>query len=169
MDGFQAGMYVEPDTFENHLKYLKKYFKIIPLQALPVNHENQKHSHELKNEALCVLTFDDGWYDFYHYAFPILKKYNAPATVFLPTDFIDSKDWFWTDQLACLFYNGYPGGNNKKTDHPVISQIDKLPGCIDSRFEKAIGILKKYPLHEIKEILDSMTSGHDLTQGYVRM
>ena len=60
MDGFQAGMYVEPVTFENHLQYLKKDFKIVPLQALPSNPENRKHSPGLKNKALCALTFDDG-------------------------------------------------------------------------------------------------------------
>lgn len=35
-----------------------------------------------------VLTFDDGYRDFYDSAWPILKLYGFPATVFLPTDFI---------------------------------------------------------------------------------
>ena len=103
-----------------------------------------------------------GRYDFYHYAYPILKKYNTPATVFLPTDFIGGKDWFWTDQLACLFYNGYSGKNNKMMNHPVIRQIDALTGSMDSRFEKAIAILKEYPLPEIKEVLEVMTSDRAL-------
>ncbi len=35
-----------------------------------------------------VLTFDDGFLDFYTQAFPILQKYRFGATVFLPTAFI---------------------------------------------------------------------------------
>lgn len=37
-----------------------------------------------------VLTFDDGYRDFYTHAFPILKKYGFTATVFLPTAYIDN-------------------------------------------------------------------------------
>ncbi|HDZ00151.1 MAG TPA: polysaccharide deacetylase family protein [Nitrospirae bacterium] len=32
-----------------------------------------------------VLTFDDGFRNFYTQAFPILQKYGFGATVFLPT------------------------------------------------------------------------------------
>jgi len=37
-----------------------------------------------------VLTFDDGYEDFYTEAFPILARYGAAATVFLPTAYIGS-------------------------------------------------------------------------------
>ncbi len=33
-----------------------------------------------------VLTFDDGYEDNYHLAFPVLKKYRLPAAIFLITD-----------------------------------------------------------------------------------
>ena len=35
-----------------------------------------------------VLTFDDGYADFYTHAFPVLLGYGFTATVFLPTDYI---------------------------------------------------------------------------------
>ena len=46
-----------------------------------------------------LLTVDDGYQDFYNLAFPILKKYEVPATVFFTTDFIDKRIWLWHDLL----------------------------------------------------------------------
>jgi peptidoglycan/xylan/chitin deacetylase (PgdA/CDA1 family) len=41
-----------------------------------------------------VLTFDDGFQDFYDYAWPILKSHNFPATVFAISDRLGMKqDW----------------------------------------------------------------------------
>ena len=37
---------------------------------------------------LVVITFDDGYRDFYRYAFPILNQYSYSATVYLPTAYI---------------------------------------------------------------------------------
>jgi len=38
-----------------------------------------------------VITFDDGYLDFYTHAFPLLRNYSYSATVFLPTAFINNK------------------------------------------------------------------------------
>jgi len=51
----------------------------------------------------CLLTFDDGWRDNFEHAWPILKKYNLPATVFLPTSFIGTRRRFWQDELYAAF------------------------------------------------------------------
>ncbi len=49
-----------------------------------------------------VLTFDDGFEDFYIYAFPILKYYKFPAMVYVLSDYIDGKaDWFAKEGRAC--------------------------------------------------------------------
>lgn len=40
-------------------------------------------------EKAVAVTFDDGWLDNYHYAFPVLKKHNVNAAVFVVTDRVE--------------------------------------------------------------------------------
>jgi peptidoglycan/xylan/chitin deacetylase (PgdA/CDA1 family) len=44
----------------------------------------------LHSDKFVVLTFDDGYRDFYTHAFPVLKEYGFTATVFLPTSLINN-------------------------------------------------------------------------------
>lgn len=46
-----------------------------------------------------VLTFDDGFEDFYSYAFPVLLRYNFPATVYVLSELIgNNASWFAKEQ-----------------------------------------------------------------------
>ncbi|MDP3588640.1 MAG: polysaccharide deacetylase family protein [Sulfuricurvum sp.] len=42
---------------------------------------------EFQSSSIC-LTFDDAYYDFYHYVFPLLRKYNLKALLAVPSAFI---------------------------------------------------------------------------------
>lgn len=65
------------ETFEKHLKYLiQNYNFVIPGDSL-----------DIKQNNVC-LTFDDAYYDFYHYVFPLLKQYNLKALLAVPTGLI---------------------------------------------------------------------------------
>jgi len=46
-----------------------------------------------------VLTFDDGYRNNFTHALPILRRYSAPATFFVATDFAGSPRPFWFDRL----------------------------------------------------------------------
>lgn len=94
----QPGMYVTHDTFERHLIYLKNNMHVIPLDELVGRIQLGKSLNHC-----CSITFDDGWYDNYVYAFPLLKKYGVPATIFLATGYVGTNKWFWPEELSrCL-------------------------------------------------------------------
>lgn len=74
------GAYTAPRRFEKQVAYLKRhgfeFYSATGLVSLFL--ENG----QIPANAIC-LTFDDGWKDNYINAFPILKKYGVPATIFL--------------------------------------------------------------------------------------
>jgi peptidoglycan/xylan/chitin deacetylase (PgdA/CDA1 family) len=159
--GMQAGMYVEPETFDMHLRYLNKYFRIIPFSEI---FSYLKYtSYSKGDKPICIITFDDGWCDFYKYAFPILKAQSVSATVFLPTKYIGTEGQFWTDQLAYLIVqnrNKYNCSNPINKEHieniDVTDTIDRLEGTINLRIEKAITLLKKCRDEDINVILEKL-------------
>lgn len=93
----QRGMFVRAESFEAHASYLRDHFVVLPLAELL---EQWRTDGLDSSKRYCVITFDDGWRDNYQYAFPLLRKYGLPATIFLATDYIGTSRWFWPDELA---------------------------------------------------------------------
>ena len=157
----QDGMYVDPDTFRMHITYLMEKFNIVSLESvLSIGNNKNKYNN---NKPCCVITFDDGWDDFYKNAYPILKYLNVCSTVFLPTDFIGTDKMFWTDRLAyilkCISYssdNNIINNNISSLLDDVIKRIKNKHGPNDVLIEKSIQILKHLPTDDIENILDEL-------------
>lgn len=49
-----------------------------------------------------LITFDDGYRDNYELAFPLLRRYDLPATFFLATGFLDGRLASWWDEIAWM-------------------------------------------------------------------
>jgi len=71
---------ITPQNFEEQIKWLINNYPIVSLKEFPNF-----------NQDSIAITFDDGYEDNFYYAFPILKKYNCPATIFLTTGFINKE------------------------------------------------------------------------------
>lgn len=77
---------VTPVTFERQMHFLKSHrYNVIPLSSLV---ELIRNNQKIPRKTI-VITFDDGYKDNYVYAFPILKKYNLPATIFIIIQEVD--------------------------------------------------------------------------------
>ncbi len=76
---------VTPEVFERQMHYLHKSgYGTLTVDELISYIAGEK---ALKQKAV-VVTFDDGWLDNYIYAFPILKRYNIKACIFIVTDWV---------------------------------------------------------------------------------
>lgn len=67
-------------NLERQMRFLKKNkYNVIPLESLA---KLIKEGRKIPPKTICI-TFDDGYKNNYINAFPILKKYNLPATMFI--------------------------------------------------------------------------------------
>lgn len=80
---------ITPELFEEHLKILKEK----NMNTITLSEYGRKETP--KNSVL--ITLDDGYYDNYKIVFPLLKKYNMKATIFLNTLYIGEKRWQETE------------------------------------------------------------------------
>ena len=90
-----------PETFRKQMQFLSDAgFNVVSLKTLGKSF--------LENVPLppntLILTFDDGFQNFYTTAFPVLNEYKFPATVFLITDYC-GKFNDWSGNLPTLDLN----------------------------------------------------------------
>ena len=155
----QAGMYVVPETFKTHLRFLKNAFHIIPISD--IIQTCKEHQNRKGDRPFCVMTFDDGWFDFYRYAYPALMAHEVPATVFLATDFVGTDRWFWTDVLTRLFYAWKATGTSPPKGappaSPLIRLLEKGGDSAEGRLEQAVEAMKSLPMDEVAGILSALS------------
>jgi peptidoglycan/xylan/chitin deacetylase (PgdA/CDA1 family) len=127
----QAGMYVTPGTFERHLAFLTAHFDVLPFDALLARwRDGALHS----RTRYCAITFDDGWRDNYCYAYPLLRAYRAPATIFLPTGLVGTAAAFWPERVGQLL-RGRPPGDVER----LIERLKSAPAPVRRRLIARLG------------------------------
>ncbi len=94
----QPGMYVSPETFEMHMQELQARFEFVRLD----DWIQKVSSGETVPKMACAVTFDDGWRDNFEFAFPVLERYQIPATIFVVSEFVGMHYSFWPNRLARL-------------------------------------------------------------------
>ena len=132
---------VSPDKFDSQMSYLSQngytpitldtYYGILnnitPSLIKPI-----------------ILTFDDGYIDFYTNAFPILRKYNFHAVSFIPTGLIGGSYYMNWEQIKEITASGLVTFESHSISHPNLTALSYTQ------------ILKE--LQESKKILNANTN-----------
>jgi peptidoglycan/xylan/chitin deacetylase (PgdA/CDA1 family) len=152
----QPGMYVDPNTFESQINFLKSNFNILSFSSF-IN------GSKFSEKPICILTFDDGWHDFYKYAYPVIVRYEIPVTLFVPTFYISNNNKFWTDKISSVLLQAQ---NNKNRN---IRSNNKLGGLVvkkwldtDCNTEYIIEMLKQHKTEAIEKMIDDLVSTNNL-------
>lgn len=86
---------LSPLLFAQHLEFLTTNYQVITLKALVDALDKNK---KIAKRSV-VLTFDDGYRDNYTEVFPLIKKYQAPITIFVAVGFVEKKINFFPNTI----------------------------------------------------------------------
>ena len=90
-----SGKHLHIKKFDEQVRFLKKNYNIVSLNDVLDYYTQGK---KLPPRSI-VITVDDGYKSNWTLAYPVLKEYQVPATVFVATDFIDQKQALWVDRI----------------------------------------------------------------------
>lgn len=94
----EDGARISARAFEEQLEYLSAHYTLVPLSQMA----GKLTGRQPIPSRMAAVTIDDGYQDAYDIAFPLLRKYRVPATVFVVSDFVAGRIWLWTDKARYL-------------------------------------------------------------------
>lgn len=114
-DTIRRSLDIPPNLFESHLKSLQQanfesYFvKDVPdIMTGKISYDPQKS---------VILSFDDGYEDFYTDVFPLLKKYHTRATLYVIYHFVGRPGFLTEEQVQELHDSGLVEIGDHTYDH----------------------------------------------------
>lgn len=128
---------ITPEVFEEHLAALAESdYDVISMDQFVAYTEGRL---ELDRKSV-LLTFDDGYEDFYEIAYPTLMKYNFPATNFIIVNFTETHNpnvlphLTW-DQLREMKENGYSFYSHTYNHHLYLDPLENKHAALTSKKE----------------------------------
>lgn len=113
---------ITPPLFEQHLQTLKDaHYETYFVKDIPqivdgtIRYSTQS----------AILTFDDGYEDFYTDVFPMLKKYNMRATLYIITNYIGKKGFLNETQIRELIDSDLVEIGSHTQDHVYLKVSPK--------------------------------------------
>ena len=98
---------------ERQLDWIGQHFRFVSLDELSAVKGTAK--------PVAAVTFDDGYEDFYRYAFPLLKRKGIPATVFVVTDLVGTSELQIHDRLYLLLARTLPSGHAQSSLESILA------------------------------------------------
>jgi peptidoglycan/xylan/chitin deacetylase (PgdA/CDA1 family) len=163
--GIDAFWNVPPALFKAHMDYLfREGFCVLSLQE----YHSLRQNGEKPPPQSVVITFDDGYGNFFIQAFPVLRHYGFPATVFLVGLYTGKGQIFWWDEdtlrespslyeeLRTLHWeeilemqsSGLVTFGSHTMTHPHLGRLDK--SSIDFELEQSKRLLEENLQREVK-------------------
>ena len=144
--------------FERHLDCVGRHFRFVTLDEVGAH----VLSGEPFGEPVAAITFDDGYFDNYEHAFPILKRKGIPAAVFVVTGLIGRPFWQVHDRLYYLIAKAFAAWDDPRQE--LVSLLRGLDLPIDALTREATrtplltvsALLPELDLTSVHRLMDSL-------------
>ncbi len=130
--------------FEQCLRLIGRFYQFAAIDTLAAAVEQKRCL-----RSKCFVTFDDGEKSFYEVAYPVLKRMNIPATIFVSPKNIIEGGSFW---FQCL--RDIPEKDLRNTIATILPN-----GTMFIEHYSVLSILKTLPLQTIHRILEQAKLG----------
>jgi len=146
-----SGIVLRERTFEGMLEFLSREFRVLSLQTFLRGSDDDPSP----RKPCCVITFDDGWRDNYLTAYPLLKKHDMPAVIFLVTGLVGAQQTFWVEQLVRTYRE--PTGRQR-----IRERFEQVAGKGQEEPDpgEIVEHLKNLPARERDRILADLVPGY---------
>ncbi len=139
---------VTPAAFEAQMDYLARNgYHVLPLSRVMSFLERGE---PIPRKSV-VVTIDDGYRSTYDVAFPILRKYSFPATIFLYSDFVGAPDALTWPQMKEMETSGLVNIQPHSKTHSNLTL--RLPGETDAKYRERIRAEVDTPIRQIQDRL----------------
>ena len=145
-----------PKAFARQMEYVAHHCHVVSLSELL----DAVRSPKSIPPRSVMITFDDAYDDFALNAWPVLKHYNLPATLFVPTGFPDCPEReFWWDRLYRALHTA---SRQHDLATPVGSMQLRTPRDRDQAFRRMRKVVKALPhakgMQLVDDICDAMNA-----------
>lgn len=83
---------VSARTFERQMRYLKRHCLVVSLDEVVRFAARRTVRHASRD--VVAITFDDGYRETYELAYPIMRRFGLPATIYLPSMYVEEQQPF---------------------------------------------------------------------------
>ena len=128
----------DAEWFEKVILFLKSRYNMVSIQTI-----NEYMSESLELNNLCHITVDDGDSSFYKNIYPVLKKHNIPASIYVSPKIAIAKSNFWFQEIE---------GYNQTELKRIIADMSNIPLNSLIKFN-AFSIFKTRTIYQIHEII----------------
>jgi len=143
-----ASMLISIRMFEQHLDWIGRDYQFVSLDEIG----SRLEAGTVSTRPTAAIAFDDGYSDVYHNAFPLLVKKGIPASVFVVTGLVGTRQMQIHDKLYLLLKSAFSGARQSSRQVvELLQNADAVPHKME-----AIGRLRPDAFLVTRALLDNV-------------